>query len=52
MRGWNEGVVGMRAGGSRLLRVPPELGYGAKAVDDVIPPHSQLIFIIELLELN
>jgi FKBP-type peptidyl-prolyl cis-trans isomerase 2 len=52
MQGWNEGVIGMRPGGSRMLRIPPELGYGAKAVDDVVPPHAHLIFIIELLELK
>jgi len=52
MQGWNEGVIGMRPGGSRMLRIPPELGYGAKAIDDVVPPHAHLIFIIELLELK
>ena len=52
MQGWNEGVLGMQAGGTRMLRVPPELGYGAKAVDDVVPSHAHLIFIIELLELK
>lgn len=52
MPAWNEGVVGMQAGGMRMLRVPPELAYGEKSVDNVIPPHAHLIFIIELLELN
>lgn len=52
MQGWNEGVVGMQAGGMRMLRVPPALGYGAKAVEDVIPPNAKLLFIIELLEVN
>lgn len=52
MQGWNEGVIGMQAGGKRMLRIPPELGYGAKAVDDVVPPNARLIFIIELLELK
>ncbi len=52
MRGWNQGIVGMKAGGSRLLMVPPELGFGAKAVEDLIPPHAHLIFIIELLEVK
>jgi len=52
MQGWNEGVLGMQTGGTRMLRIPPELGYGAKAVDDVVPSHSHLIFIIELLELK
>jgi len=52
MRGWNEGVVGMRAGGTRMLKIPPELGYGSNAVDGVIPPHAPLLFVIELLEVK
>jgi FKBP-type peptidyl-prolyl cis-trans isomerase FkpA len=52
MQGWNEGIVGMRSGGNRLLRIPPELGYGQKAVDDLVPPNAHLIFVIELLELE
>ena len=52
LQGWNEGVIGMRAGGTRLLRIPPELGYGAKAVEDVVPPNSHLQFIIELLDVK
>lgn len=52
MQGWNEGVLGMQAGGTRMLRIPPELGYGAKAIDNVVPSHAHLIFIIELLELK
>lgn len=52
MQGWNEGVVGMQEGGSRMLRIPPELGYGSRAVEDVVPPHSRLLFIIDLLELR
>ena len=52
MQGWNEGVIGMQAGGMRLLRIPPELAYGEKSVDDVVPAHAHLIFIIELLELK
>jgi len=52
MSAWNEGVLGMQPGGRRLLRIPPHLGYGAKGVVDVVPPHAPLIFIIELLELK
>ena len=52
MQGWNEGVIGMKPGGMRMLRIPPNLGYREKAVDDVVPPNSHLIFILELLELK
>ena len=52
MQGWNEGTIGMQAGGTRMLKIPPALGYGAKAVEDVIPPNAHLLFIIELLEVN
>jgi len=52
LQGWNEGVIGMRAGGTRLLRIPPKLGYGAKAVEDMVPPDSYLQFIIELLDVK
>lgn len=52
MQGWNEGVIGMRPGGKRLLKVPPSLGYGAKGVENYIPPDARLIFIIDLLELE
>lgn len=48
--GWDEGIVGMRAGGRRKLIVPPELGYGARGSDDVIPPNAVLIFDIQLLD--
>lgn len=48
MRGWNEGVTGMRAGGRRLLRLPPHLAYGGRGVTDIIPPNAWLIFLIEL----
>ena len=49
---WNEGVVGMQPGGTRMLLVPPELGFGAKAVEDVIPPNAHMRFVIELLEVE
>ena len=52
LQGWNDGVIGMKAGGTRLLRIPPELGYGAKKVEDVVPSNSYLQFIIELLEVK
>lgn len=47
--GWDEGLVGMKAGGRRQLRIPPDLGYGEEGAGDVIPPDATLIFDIELL---
>ncbi|MGB5397340.1 MAG: FKBP-type peptidyl-prolyl cis-trans isomerase [Gammaproteobacteria bacterium] len=52
MQGWNEGVIGMKKGGKRLLRVPPALGYGAKSVQDVVPANTSLLFVIELVDLE
>jgi FKBP-type peptidyl-prolyl cis-trans isomerase FkpA len=52
MPGWNEGVIGMKPGGKRLVKVPAELGYGSRGVQDVVPPNAALIFVIDLLELQ
>ena len=52
MSGWNEGIVGMKPGGRRLLMLPPSLAYGDRAVADVIPANASLIFIIELIDLR
>jgi FKBP-type peptidyl-prolyl cis-trans isomerase len=52
MPGWNEGVAGMQAGGRRLLLLPPALGYGDRAIDGVIPAHSSLVFVFELLDVQ
>ena len=52
IKGWDQGVKGMRVGGKRKLVIPPELGYGDKGACNVIPPNTTLYFEVELLEVE
>jgi len=52
IKGWDEGVAGMKIGGQRTLVVPADLGYGARGAGNVIPPNATLVFDVELLALR
>ena len=52
IQGWDEGVAGMKVGGTRVLTIPPAMGYGARGAGGIIPPNATLVFEVDLLDVR
>jgi peptidylprolyl isomerase len=52
IKGWDQGLVGIKAGGRRMLTIPPELGYGAEGFPPDIPPNETLVFVVDAVSIN
>ena len=52
IQGWDEGIAGMKVGGTRILTIPPALAYGSQSVGGVIPPNATLVFEVELVDVR
>lgn len=52
IRGWDEGIAGMKVGGRRRLTIPPDLGYGAAGAGGVIAPNETLVFVVDLIDVR